>query len=66
MSLLFNTLRRFVIAFLPGSLLQGHGHYLQSPGGWSMLAEVLLEEVGTQPHPSAENWIKDLLSMALV
>ena len=46
-----------------------------------MLAYVLLKEVaitptivwpqgrnyreGTQPHPSAENWIKDLLSMAL-
>ena len=50
------------------------GTEYHSPGSPGMLTEVLLKDVitaitttiqgGTQPPPSAENWIKDLGSMA--
>ena len=59
----------------------GSGARLQQSWDRSMLEQALLKEVtitaitptivwpnyreGTQPHPSAENWVKDLLSMTL-
>ena len=83
MSLLFNTLSRFVLAFLPrrNHLLIS---WLQSPSVvslepkkrnlktlssfpfYSSLSKAAMEHrEGVQHRPSAENWIKDLLSRAL-
>ena len=59
-SLLLNMLSRLVITFLPrskGLLIS----WLQSP--CTVWPQVNNRE-GTQLHPSTENWIKDLLSMA--
>ena len=61
-------------AWFDSGLQWGQGHWTQQ--SWELqgvLAWVLSKEFGlrpnywegTQPHPSAENWIKDLLSMAL-
>ena len=45
------------------------GTLLLSPGSWLACTRFCLCppncREGTQPHPSTENWIKDLLSMAL-
>ena len=35
------------------------------PGLPVSVQESLAKQKGTQPHPSTENWIKDLLSIAL-
>ena len=60
-----------VDAWVSGGLLEGQRH------AWDLLNEVTIifitstivwpqvnNRQGTQPHPSAEDWIKDLLSMA--
>ena len=64
-------------AWVSGGLLQGQGHLVQQCAQ-DLLKEVTIifitstvvwtqvkQQEGTQPSPSTENWIKDLLSMAL-
>ena len=68
-------------ARLSTDLLQGQELWLQQSweaqhAGMSLLEEVTITlpwvdlrpnyREGTQPHPSAENWIKDILNMALL
>jgi len=61
-----------------GGLLQGLGALTVVVRAWDLLREVTITFItftivwpqvnnrkGTQPHPSTENWTKDLLSMAL-
>ena len=60
-----------------GGLLQARGHWSVAVHAWGLWKEVTIVFVtstivwpqvdnreGTQPCPSTENWIKDLLSMA--
>ena len=42
----------------------GHGHSV-AVHTQDFLKKVAIIRDGTQPHPSTEDWIKDLLSMAL-
>ena len=57
-------------AWVASGLPQGWGTEYNSPGSYRVCCHKSFwrrpnYKEGTQPHPSAENWIKDLLSMAL-